>query len=133
MSANDQSVMRQRWTRRQWLTRAGLLVSAGLLAACSPTAPPAAPTAVPAAPKPTQAPAPPTQAPAQTAPATGAQRGGSVVWALNSDPVNLIPYGAVPTQNMWGKEFMYDSLIAWDRNLAVQPALADRPVCGSMR
>jgi peptide/nickel transport system substrate-binding protein len=30
----------------------------------------------------------------------------------------------VPTANMWGKEFMYDSLIAWDRNLAIQPALA---------
>jgi peptide/nickel transport system substrate-binding protein len=65
----------------------------------------------------------PTAAP-QTAPAAGAKRGGSVTWALDSDPVHLIPYGAVPTQNHWGKEFMYDSLIAWDRNLQVQPALA---------
>ena len=138
MSAYDGHLTRQMLTRRQWLARAGLLAGASLLAACAP-ATPAAPTAAPApttaptaAVKPTAAsaaaaaPAPaakPTTAP-QTAPASGGQRGGSVVWALNSDPVNLIPYGAVPTQNMWGKEFMYDSLLAWDRNLAVQPSLA---------
>ncbi|MBV9173609.1 MAG: ABC transporter substrate-binding protein [Chloroflexi bacterium] len=130
-------------TRRQLLVRAGLVAGTGMLAACStaapsaPTAPPppTAPTAAPqpaSAAQPTPAPtaatqptavAQPTTAP-QAAPATGGQRGGSVVWALNSDPVNLIPYGAVPTQNMWGKEFMYDSLLTWDRNLAVQPALA---------
>jgi peptide/nickel transport system substrate-binding protein len=142
MSANDRNLMGQAWTRRQWLARAGLLMGAGLLAACGP-ATPAAPTAAPtAAPVPTTAPAlpattqaaAPTTAPAapaaqptpvpQVAPASGAKRGGKIVWALDSDPVNLIPYGAVPTQNHWGKEFMYDSMIGWDRNLAVQPALA---------
>jgi peptide/nickel transport system substrate-binding protein len=138
MSAYDRILTQHVMTRRQWLARAGLLAGAGLLAACGPASP-TPPTPTPnAAPKPTSAAAAPTSATAtiqpaaagkpttsaQTAPATGAQRGGSVVWALNSDPVNLIPYGAVPTQNMWGKEFMYDSLLAWDRNLAVQPALA---------
>lgn len=132
-------------TRRAWIMRASLVAAGTLIAACSPTTPAAAPTP---APKPTPAPAPPQTArttapaaaattapataaqptaaaqPAQTAPAAGAKRGGSVTWALDSDPVHLIPYGAVPTQNHWGKEFMYDSLIAWDRNLKEQPALA---------
>ena len=26
---------------------------------------------------------------------------------------------------MWGKEFMYDSLLEWDKDLNVQPALAE--------
>jgi len=123
--------------------RAGLVAAGSLIAACSPAPPAAAPTTAPApAAKPTSAPpaaaaptAPPVAAakptaasagalPTQAAPATGAKRGGKVTWALDSDPVHLIPYGAVPTQNHWGKEFMYDSLIAWDRNLKEQPALA---------
>jgi peptide/nickel transport system substrate-binding protein len=133
-------------TRRAWLVRAGLLAGSGLLAACAPTPPPAptsAPTTAPAKPTaapaaapttppgaPTTAPAPaakPTTPPAAaptTAPAAGGKKGGKLTWALEQDPVHLIPYGAVPTANMWGKEFMYDSLIAWDRNLNVQPALA---------
>jgi peptide/nickel transport system substrate-binding protein len=94
----------------------------------SPPAAPAAPTTAPAAAaKPTEPPAAakPTAVPAQqAAPATGAKKGGKLTWALEQDPVHLIPYGAVPTANHWGKEFMYDSLIAWDRNLQVQPALS---------
>ncbi|MGH2534836.1 MAG: ABC transporter substrate-binding protein [Thermomicrobiales bacterium] len=50
---------------------------------------------------------------------------GAIVWALESDPVNLIPYGGVSTSNMWGKEFMYDSLLEWDQDLNVLPALAE--------
>ncbi|HEY8447229.1 MAG TPA: ABC transporter substrate-binding protein [Thermomicrobiales bacterium] len=50
---------------------------------------------------------------------------GSVTWALPSDPANLIPFGGVSTSNMWGKEFMYDSLLAWDRDLNIVPALAE--------
>src|SRR6266545_890707 len=152
MSPDERFLMRRGLTRRAWLLRAGLLAGTGLLAACGPAAPaaptpaPAAPTTPPAAAKPTTAPAAapttapaaaakpttppaaaaPTSAPAAgtTAPAAGAKKGGKLVWALEQDPVHLIPYGAVPTANMWGKEFMYDSLIAWDRNLAIQPALA---------
>ncbi|MCA1646576.1 MAG: ABC transporter substrate-binding protein [Chloroflexi bacterium] len=141
-------MMQRHLTRRAWLVRAGLVAGSGLLAACAPAAP-ASPTSAPttaAASKPTTAPAAapttapagqagptaapaakPTTAPAAaptTAPATGGQKGGKLTWALEQDPVHLIPYGAVPTANMWGKEFMYDSLIAWDRNLAVQPALS---------
>ncbi|MGI8858210.1 MAG: ABC transporter substrate-binding protein, partial [Thermomicrobiales bacterium] len=31
----------------------------------------------------------------------------------------------VSTSNMWGKEFIYDSLLAWDKDLKVIPALAE--------
>jgi peptide/nickel transport system substrate-binding protein len=54
-----------------------------------------------------------------------AQCTGSITWALDSDPANLIPFGGVNTSNMWGKELMYDSLLEWDQDLAVQPALAE--------
>jgi len=50
---------------------------------------------------------------------------GSITWALESDPGNLIPYGGVSSSNMWGKELMYDSLLEWDRDLQIQPALAE--------
>jgi peptide/nickel transport system substrate-binding protein len=55
----------------------------------------------------------------------GAAPTGSVTWALESDPVNLIPYGATNGSNMWGKEFMYDSLLEWDKDLNIRPALAE--------
>jgi peptide/nickel transport system substrate-binding protein len=58
-------------------------------------------------------------------PAAGATCSGSITWALESDPANLIPFGGVSTSNMWGKEFMYDSLLEWDRELEIQPALAE--------
>jgi peptide/nickel transport system substrate-binding protein len=51
--------------------------------------------------------------------------GGSVTWAIDQDPGNLIPFGATPTANLWGKEFMYDSLLEYDRDLEIQHALAE--------
>lgn len=48
-----------------------------------------------------------------------------VTWGLEQDPENLVPFGGVPTANHWGNEFMYDSLLEWDRDLAVNPALAE--------
>ena len=39
--------------------------------------------------------------------------------------VNLIPFGPINTSNHWGKEFIYDSLLEWDADLLVQPALAE--------
>lgn len=50
---------------------------------------------------------------------------GSITWALEADPGNLIPFGGVSGSNMWGKELMYDSLLEWDRDLNIQPALAE--------
>jgi peptide/nickel transport system substrate-binding protein len=58
-------------------------------------------------------------------PAAGAKCSGSITWALESDPANLIPFGGVSSANMWGKELMYDSLLEWDRDLQIQPALAE--------
>jgi peptide/nickel transport system substrate-binding protein len=84
--------------------------------AASPAAGGASPAASPAT----------TGGTAPTAPATlPGKKGGKLVWALESDPVNLIPYGGVSTSNMWGKEFIYDSLLAWDKDLKVIPALAE--------
>ncbi len=104
-------------------------------AAASPAASVAAPTtgAAPAATAaPAQAATPAAASPATTGAATtGApaslpgKKGGKLVWALESDPVNLIPYGGVSTSNMWGKEFIYDSLLAWDKDLKIIPALAE--------
>jgi peptide/nickel transport system substrate-binding protein len=50
---------------------------------------------------------------------------GSVTWAINSDPGNLIPFGGVSGANMWGKEHIYESLLEWDKDLMIQPALAE--------
>src|SRR5215211_1850011 len=50
---------------------------------------------------------------------------GSVIWAIDTDPVSIVPYGSSSTSNMWGKEFIYDSLLEWDRDLNIQPALAE--------
>ncbi len=58
-------------------------------------------------------------------PAAETMCSGAITWALESDPSNLVPYGGVSTSNMWGKEFMYDSLLEWDQDLAIQPALAE--------
>jgi peptide/nickel transport system substrate-binding protein len=54
------------------------------------------------------------------------RRGGRLIWALEGDPVHVAPFGAIPTSNMWGKEASYDSLVEWDRNLNVKPALAEK-------
>lgn len=67
----------------------------------------------------------PASAHQESTPAAGATCTGSITWALDSDPSNLIPYGGVSTSNMWGKELMYDSLLGWDRDLVIQPALAE--------
>ncbi len=102
-------------SRRSFLRNALLLgMSMGaaqtLLAAC----------AQPAAPAPA--------APAADAPAasTKPKAGGEATWAIESDVVNLIPFGGVSGANHWGKELIYDSLLEWDKDLLVQPAIAER-------
>lgn len=51
--------------------------------------------------------------------------GGKVTWAMTQDPTCLAPFGVLPGAAHEGKELMYDSLVAWDRNLNVIPALAE--------
>ncbi|MBI5877905.1 MAG: hypothetical protein HZB53_09655 [Chloroflexi bacterium] len=112
-------------TRRTFLggalTLGGAAVTSVVLAACGapPTAAPAANTPAAAG---TKAPVAATTAPAAAKPKSG----GKVTWALDQDPVNLIPFGAISTSNHWGKEMMYDSLVEWDKDLKVQPALAEK-------
>jgi len=54
------------------------------------------------------------------------KRGGRITWGLEADPVHIAPFGGILTSNHWGKEFMYDSLLEWDRNLNIRPALAEK-------
>ena len=58
--------------------------------------------------------------------ATPIKRGGRIVWGLESDPAHVAPFGGILTANHWAKEFAYDSLVEWDRNLNVRPALAEK-------
>ena len=58
--------------------------------------------------------------------ATPIQRGGRLIWGLESDPAHVAPFGGILTANHWAKEFAYDSLVEWDRNLNVRPALAEK-------
>lgn len=130
-----------RLSRRAFLKHAGLVagtaVAGGLAAACAPkpTAVPAAPTATPVPPTatpvpptatavpPTATPVPPTPTPAPTV--IKPKYGGRLTWAVEQDFANLVPFGAVNTSNHWGKEHIYESLVDWDRNLNVVPALAE--------
>jgi peptide/nickel transport system substrate-binding protein len=63
-------------------------------------------------------------------PATGESaanvaRGGAIVWALSADPTFMIPYGATLTETRQATEFVYESLLMWDKDLKIIPALAE--------
>lgn len=62
---------------------------------------------------------------AAQSPEAGAAPSGEVVWALDSAPPNLIPYGAVSGAAWNGREFFYDSLVMWDQDLNPIPGLAE--------
>jgi peptide/nickel transport system substrate-binding protein len=53
-------------------------------------------------------------------------RGGTLTWALEQDPVYMAPFGSDLTANRWGTEVMYESLLEWDKNLNLRPALAEK-------
>lgn len=50
---------------------------------------------------------------------------GELVWGLETAVPNIIPFGGIALAQWQGKEFMYDSLLAWDADLNVVPALAE--------
>lgn len=50
---------------------------------------------------------------------------GEVTWALDSAPPNLLPFGAITGPQWRATEFLYDSLLTWDRELTILPALAE--------
>lgn len=122
----------RRTSRRDFLrltmAGGGLLV----LQACgsAPAAPEA--TSAPAAPEATSAPAAPdaTSAPAAPEPtaAPPAASGPTIAtWAMLSDPVSMEPYGINTTGqgNYEAREPVYDSLLYWDKDLRIQPGLAE--------
>ena len=126
-------------SRRAFLKRAAALtggVSAAFLTGCgsTPDVPSAAATtAATTAPAVSTAAAAGTTAPAAgtTAPAAGTAAAGTaqralVTWALETDPVQLLPFGSITTESYWARQMIYDSLVAWDKELNIQPALAER-------
>jgi len=52
------------------------------------------------------------------------KRGGKVTWALEQDPGHIAPFGAILTIGWTADEPMYESLLEWDKNLNIKPALA---------
>ncbi len=105
-------------SRREFLKGAaavaGAAVASGIVGACSPSAPPPAATTAPAA-----ATAVPTVVKA-------AKRGGKLTWGMEVPPVNLVPFGAISQGQVLSTELLYDSLVEWDKDLNVQPALAEK-------
>src|SRR5918994_1482373 len=52
------------------------------------------------------------------------RRGGVVNWALEQDPAHIAPFGGILTMTRTAQEPMYESLLEWDRQLNLKPALA---------
>lgn len=68
----------------------------------------------------------PGQQPTPKAPVTGPpRRGGSLTWALEADPASLAPFGTPNQSGVQVKDLIYESLVTWDKDLNVQPALAE--------
>ncbi|MCC6945608.1 MAG: ABC transporter substrate-binding protein [Thermomicrobiales bacterium] len=57
--------------------------------------------------------------------AQGGEPSGEVVYALEQAPPNIAPFGGVSQAQAWGNEHIYDSLLAWDPDLNIIPALAE--------
>jgi len=57
--------------------------------------------------------------------AQGGEPSGEVVYALNQAPPNMAPFGGVSQAQAWANEHIYDSLLAWDADLNIIPALAE--------
>jgi len=51
--------------------------------------------------------------------------GGSLTWAIAQDPATLAPFGVGNTSSESVKNLIYESLVGWDRNVKVVPALAE--------
>jgi len=86
--------------RRQLLIAGGALAGAGALAACG-------------------------SSPSAKTTGGGSASGGTLTWGSDTDPTHLIPFGANATATWRVTSLIYESLVAWDRNLKVVPALAE--------
>jgi peptide/nickel transport system substrate-binding protein len=63
--------------------------------------------------------------PAPAHAAASPKRGGQVTWGMIQDPVATIPFGAGNGSNFEITSLVYESLLGWDRNLKIVPALAE--------
>jgi peptide/nickel transport system substrate-binding protein len=52
------------------------------------------------------------------------KKGGRITWALEQDPGHIAPYGGILTMTRTAQEPMYESLMEWDKNLNLKPAIA---------
>lgn len=52
------------------------------------------------------------------------KRGGTVTWALEQDPGHIAPFGGILTMTWVAQQPQYESLLQWDKDLNIQPALA---------
>jgi peptide/nickel transport system substrate-binding protein len=52
------------------------------------------------------------------------KRGGRITWALEQDPGHIAPFGGILTITRTANELMYESLLEWDKNLNLHPAVA---------
>ncbi len=50
---------------------------------------------------------------------------GEIIWALDAPPPNLLPFGAISLAHWQGREFIYDTLVMWDKDLNFVPGLAE--------
>ena len=57
--------------------------------------------------------------------AAAPKRGGTVTWGQTTDPVMFVPFGGVNGSAFEVTSYVYESLLTWDRNLKVMPALAE--------
>lgn len=60
-----------------------------------------------------------------TAAAQTTEPTGELLWGLSTPVPNIIPFGGIALAQWLGKELIYDSLLAWDADLNVIPALAE--------
>jgi peptide/nickel transport system substrate-binding protein len=52
------------------------------------------------------------------------KRGGRITFALEQDPGHIAPYGGILTITRTASELMYESLMEWDKDLNLHPAIA---------
>jgi ABC-type transport system substrate-binding protein len=52
------------------------------------------------------------------------KRGGKITFALEQDPGHIAPFGAILTITRTAQELMYESLMEWDKDLNLKPAIA---------
>lgn len=66
----------------------------------------------------------PSTASGSAAAAGSPKRGGSIIWALQEDPVTMAPFGITTTSTEQVHNLVYESLVDWDKDLNIVPALA---------